>query len=277
MLDRSPFDVARYRRDGFAIVRGVVAANELPALRDEVDRLGDALVANPAGWGAEVDWERDHLDPSQRHLAGDAIARIEPLIDLSDAFAGLSRDPRLTAPAEAIFGDEVALFEDKLNLKLPGGAGFPWHQDWSCCWRASTDELVTCFVALDDATEENGPLEVIPGSHRGAICLPFRSDAENMDDPAFAAKTEGFEVDPRIIEPERVVRAPLGAGDMIVFDPYLLHSSDRNRSDRPRRTIIYTYHPLRLGPLYEYRETVARRAEAAARVRAHRPPATSAH
>ena len=223
MLDRSPFDVARYRRDGFAIVRGVVAANELPALRDEVDRLGDALVANPAGWGAEVDWERDHLDPSQRHLAGDAIARIEPLVDLSDAFAGLSRDPRLTAPAEAIFGDEVALFEDKLNLKLPGGAGFPWHQDWSCCWRASTDELVTCFVALDDATEENGPLEVIPGSHRGAICLPFRSDAENMDDPAFAAKTEGFEVDPRVIEPERVVRAPLGAGDMIVFDPYLLH------------------------------------------------------
>ena len=170
----------------------------------------------------------------------------------------------------------MALFEDKLNLKLPGGAGFPWHQDWSCCWRASTDELVTCFVVLDDATEENGPLEMIPGSHRGAICLPFRSDAENMHDPAFAAKTEGFEVDPRVHRAERVVRAPLGAGDMIVFDPYLLHSSDRNqptarggRSSTPITPSAWS--------LYEYRETVARRAEAAARVRAHRVPAASAN
>lgn len=57
---------------------------------------------------------------------------------------------------------------------------------------------------------------------------------------------------------------------MIVFDPYLLHSSDRNRSDRPRRTIIYTYHPARLGRLYEYRDVIEGRADAAAGVRAHR-------
>ena len=275
MPDRSPFDVAQYHRDGFVIVRGVVDTGEIGRLRAEVDRLGDALAEHREGWGSEVDWERDHVDEAERHLAGNAIARIEPLVDLSDAFAALARDPHVTAPAEAIFGDDVALFEDKLNLKLPGGAGFPWHQDWSCCWRAYTDELVTCFVALDDATEENGPLEVIPGSHRGRICLPFRSDAENIDDPAFAAKTEGFEVDPRAIDPRRVVRARLGAGDMIVFDPYLLHSSARNRSARPRRTIIYTYHPARLGRLYEYDEAVERRAEAAVRVRAHRLPAAS--
>lgn len=182
----------------------------------------------------------------------------------------ISSRPAVEQPALAVFGDDVALFEDKLNLKLPGGAGFPWHQDWSCCWRAYTDELVTCFVALDDATEENGPLEVIPGSHLGRICLPFRSDAENAADPAFAGKTEGFEVDPRAIDPRAVVRAQLGAGDMIVFDPYLLHYSARNRSDRPRRTIIYTYHPVRLGRLYEYEAALQLRAGAAARVRTHR-------
>ncbi len=271
-MERRHFDLERYRRDGYVIVRGVVDESEIGELRAEVDRLGDALVEHREGWGSQVDWERDHVDPAERHLAGNAIARIEPLVDLSDAFAALARDPRVTAPAEAIFGDDVALFEDKLNLKLPGGAGFPWHQDWSCCWRAYTDELVTCFVALDDATEENGPLEVIPGSHRGRICRPFRSDAEHLDDPAFAAKnqTDGFEVDPRAIDPARVVRAHLGAGDMIVFDPYLLHSSERNRSSRPRRTIIYTYHPARLGHLYEYEAGVQRRSTAAARVRAHR-------
>ena len=252
-------------------MRGVVDPAELEALRAEVDRLGEALAADGHDWGGQVDWERDHVEGAAvRDLSNVAIARIEPLIDLSDAFAALSRDPRVTAPAEAIFGDRVDLFEDKLNLKLPGRLGFPWHQDWSCCWRAHTDELVTCFVALDDATDENGPLEVIAGEPRPARCLPFRGDAENIDDPAFRAKTEGFEVDPAAIDAARLVRPRLAAGDMIVFDPYLLHYSDRNRSDRPRRTIIYTYHPAGLGRLYEYRDAVERRADAAGRVRAHR-------
>ncbi len=264
-----PIDVEKYRRDGYSIMRGVLDPAELETLRAEADRLSEALAADSGSWGSHVDWERDHVGPGGRHLAGTAIARIEPLIDLSDAFARLSRDPRVTAPAEALLDDEVELFEDKLNLKLPGGAGFPWHQDWSCCWRAHTDELVTCFVALDDATEENGPLEVIPGSHHRRVCLPFRSDAENIDDPAFRAKTEGFEVDPAAVDRTLLVRPQLRAGDMIVFDPYLLHHSDRNRSDQPRRTIIYTYHPARLGRLYEYADVVAGRAAAAARVRAH--------
>jgi ectoine hydroxylase-related dioxygenase (phytanoyl-CoA dioxygenase family) len=277
-MSAAPFAVEEYRRDGYAIVRGIVGPARLEELCAEADRLGDALAEAPARWGSHVDWERDHVEPSDRDLAGLKIARIEPLIDLSDIFAELSCDPRVTAPAEAIFGDGVALFEDKLNLKLPGGAGFPWHQDWSCCWRAHTDELVTCFVALDDATEENGPLQVIPGSHHPRTCLPFRGDAENIDDPAFRAKTEGFEVDPAAVDAASVVRATLGAGDMVVFDPYLLHASDRNVSDRPRRTIIYTYHPARLGRLYEYRDVTEERAAAAARVRARiRPKSQSQH
>ena len=267
----APIDLDQYHRDGYAVVRGVVDPADIDGLRAEVDRLGEALALDGHDWGSQVDWERDHLEGVAAHDLGNvAIARIEPLIDLSDAFAALSRDPRVTAPAEAILGDRVDLFEDKLNLKLPGGSGFPWHQDWSCCWRAHTDQLVTCFVALDDATDKNGPLEVIRGSHRPRVCLPFRGDAENIDDPAFRAKTEGFEVDPAAIDAADLVRPRLTAGDMLVFDPYLLHSSDRNRSDRPRRTIIYTYHPVRLGRIYEYDDAVERRAEAAARVRAHR-------
>ena len=46
---------------------------------------------------------------------------------------------------------------------------------------------------------------------------------------------------------------PLPAGGMIYFDPYLLHYSDLNRSTKPRRTIIYTYNPARLGSINEGR------------------------
>ena len=64
-------------------------------LRAEVDRLGEALALDGHDWGSQVDWERDHLEgAAARDLGNVAIARIEPLIDLSDAFAALSRDPR---------------------------------------------------------------------------------------------------------------------------------------------------------------------------------------
>lgn len=244
-------DLERYRRDGYLVLRSVIGEEDLVELRSEVDRLSHVLAEDPESWGHSVDWERDATGAPVR---GGAIARIEPLIDLSPAFAALAADPRITGPAERIFDDGVELFEDKLNLKLPGGGGFPWHQDWSCCWRAHTDDLVTCFLSLDDTTPENGPLQVIPGSHTPRACLPFNEAFDPVIGP-------DFEVDPREISEQRSVTPDLRAGDMIVFDPYLLHYSDRNASDRPRRTIIYTYGPQRLGRLYRYAPLAAGRAE----------------
>jgi ectoine hydroxylase-related dioxygenase (phytanoyl-CoA dioxygenase family) len=237
-------DVARYRSDGYLVIESVLNAAEIDGLRREVERLTAMIAAQPEAWGDTVDWDGNRPAAS----ASTAIKRLEPLIDLSQAFADLARDPRVTGPVQALFGDSVELFEDKLNMKLPGGSGFQWHQDWSCCWRAHTDELITCFVSLDDATEQNGALQVIPGSHRSRECLPFRAGGE-------------FDVDPAFVDESAAVTPRLRAGDMIVFDSYLLHYSDRNRSDLPRRTIIYTYSPGRLGRIYEYEALVAERAE----------------
>jgi ectoine hydroxylase-related dioxygenase (phytanoyl-CoA dioxygenase family) len=131
-------------------------------------------------------------------------------------------------------------FEDKLNLKLPGGSPYPWHQDWVCCWRAHTDELVTCFIYLDDADETNGCLQVIPGSQLGKPILPFKPGSR-------------FEIDPVSFDANKAVPAPLKAGEMILFDSYLLHYSDLNRSRTPRRAIIYTYNPARMGKINELR------------------------
>jgi Phytanoyl-CoA dioxygenase (PhyH) len=110
--------------------------------------------------GRYVPLESDeHLDAAVYAELADGVARrperhirmVEPVVDLSPAFASLARRAEVTAPARAILGDDVLLFEDTLNYKPPGGAGFVWHQDWACCWRAHTDELVTCFVYLDDS------------------------------------------------------------------------------------------------------------------------------
>ena len=229
-------DAARYERDGYRVCRNVLGAAELPALRRESDRLRDLAGDDPDAYAARIEWEAANVPDAEQARMRGVIRKLEPVIDLSPLFAELAASAVVTAPAAAILGGPVLLFEDKLNLKPPNGSTYPWHQDWSCCWRAHTDRLVTCFIYLDDADAGNGCLEVVPGSHAGKPILPFRAGSS-------------FEVDPAHIDAGSVVPVPLEAGDMIVFDPYLLHYSDRNRSRAARRTIIYTYNPAGLGDI----------------------------
>lgn len=232
--------VPTYREQGYLVLRGVLDPATLTAARQESDRLMALCGADADRFAARIEWEVDHLAPAERGGMDRVIRKLEPISDLSPFFAAVALTPAVAGPARAVFEDDVVLFEDKLNLKLPGGSPYPWHQDWSCCWRAHTDELATCFVYLDSADAENGCLQVVPGSHRDRAIYSFRGGGH-------------FEVDPSCIDPASVVPVPLAAGDMIVFDPYLLHYSDLNRSDSPRRAIIYTYNPARLGAVNEAR------------------------
>lgn len=224
---------ATYTKQGYAVIPGVLSEAELAEFRKESDRLVALCSADPEAHPRRLQWEVDYLADQERQGMAGVIRKIEPLIDLSPAFARLAEHPTIAGAAEAALGEPVVLFEDKLNLKLPGGSGFPWHQDWSCCWRAHTDELVTCFIYLDDSSATNGYLQVVPGSQRDKHIYPFTEGSTDVD-------IESFDHD--LITP-----VPLGAGGMIVFDPYLLHFSDRNLSGLPRRAIIYTYNPARLG------------------------------
>ena len=233
-MTSAPFDVESYRQQGFAVLRGVLDPAACAVARRESDSLMDRCAADSDAYGPRLELEVDHLAPEDSTGMDTVIRKIEPISDLSDFFARMALRDSVAGPARAVFDGDVRLFEDKLNLKLPGGSPYPWHQDWSCCWRAHTDELVTCFVYLDDADLANGCLQVIPGSHLGRPTHPFRG-------------TGHFEVDPAFVDTSRAVAVPLAAGDMIVFDPYLLHFSDLNRGTTPRRAIIYTYYPARLG------------------------------
>jgi ectoine hydroxylase-related dioxygenase (phytanoyl-CoA dioxygenase family) len=233
-------DIEQYRRDGYLTTPSALSPADLQVLRAASDEVLACCAADPERYRQRIEWERDHVDAS--HSAGmeRVIRKLEPVSDLSPVFAKYARHPGIIDPLRQIFGDEVCLFEDKLNLKLPGGSPYPWHQDWACCWRAHTDELITCFIYLDDADETMGCLQVIPGSHQGKPILPFREGGH-------------FEIDPAVVDSERASPVPLPAGGMIYFDPYLLHYSDYNTTTRPRRTIIYTYNPARLGLINEGR------------------------
>jgi ectoine hydroxylase-related dioxygenase (phytanoyl-CoA dioxygenase family) len=239
-IHASVVDVERFWRDGFLTAPAVFSEGQLDALRVEADRLLALCAATPERYARRIEWETDHLAADDRAGMDRVIRKLEPISDLSPLFSSFAYHEGVTGPVSAIFGEPVALFEDKLNLKLPGGSAYPWHQDWVCCWRAHTDQLITCFIYLDDADATNGCLQVIPGSHIGKPCLPFKPGSR-------------FEIDPAYVDKSKAVPVPLRAGEMIFFDAYLLHYSDLNRSHTPRRAIIYTYNPARLGKVNEGR------------------------
>lgn len=233
-------DVARYHQEGFLTAPAVVSEAVLQELRAESDRLMQLCYDQRQRYAARIEWEVDHLAAENQTGMEKVIRKLEPISDLSPIFREFAFSPLITGQVSAIFGEPVDLFEDKLNLKLPGGSPYPWHQDWVCCWRAHTDQLITCFIYLDDADSTNGCLHVIPGSHLGKPILPFRQGSR-------------FEIDPACVDIAKSVPVSLKAGEMIFFDPYLLHFSDLNRSRSPRRAIIYTYYPARLGKINESR------------------------
>ena len=233
-------DVEQYRREGFLTADSVLSSEDLERLRAASDEVLVRCAAEPERYARRIEWEKDHLDDAHRSGMERVIRKLEPVSDIAPLFAEYAHHPGIVDPLRQIFDDDVSLFEDKLNLKLPGGSPYPWHQDWVCCWRAHTDELITCFIYLDDADETMGCLQVIPGSHQGKPILPFKEGGH-------------FEIDPSVVHEERAVPVPLKAGGMIYFDPYLLHFSDFNTTDRPRRTIIYTYNPARLGDINQGR------------------------
>jgi ectoine hydroxylase-related dioxygenase (phytanoyl-CoA dioxygenase family) len=233
-------DVERYYREGFLTVPSVLDAEQIVTLRAESDRLMNFFYEQRDQYPRRIEWEVDHLAEGDKRGMEKVIRKLEPILDFSPAFKELAFSPRISGPISAIFGEPVDLFEDKLNFKLPGGSPYPWHQDWVCCWRAHTDRLITCFIYLDDADEVNGCLQVVPRSHSNKPILPFREGSR-------------FEVDPAYVDPNQIVAVPLKAGEMIFFDPYLLHYSDLNRGRIPRRAIIYTYYPASLGKINQER------------------------
>ena len=144
-------DAALYREQGFLTAPSVLSPQRLAVLRAESDRVLAVCAGDSERYARRIEWEVDHLADGERAGMDRVIRKLEPVSDLSPIFAGLARDPAITGPVAATFGEPVELFEDKLNLKLPGGSSYPWHQDWSCCWRAHTDELITCFMYFQSA------------------------------------------------------------------------------------------------------------------------------
>jgi ectoine hydroxylase-related dioxygenase (phytanoyl-CoA dioxygenase family) len=219
---------ARYTIDGFASVGRVLGAAALQRLSERFDAICDGEVELPTdtvNFHADLAWgpgtgvsRRDAVWMILAPYANDAVvaevAADRRILELASLFLG--------GPARIVTGQFVA-------KPARHGAVVPWHQD-SCYW--GDEPRTTCWLAIDDATPENGCMRMIPGSHRqgqrGFAAKRFeRIDRELFETSDVAVETQ--------------VYVPVPAGCASFHSTHTVHASDANTSAHRRRGMALTY------------------------------------
>lgn len=153
------------------------------------------------------------------------IMRTENFVDFHEDFDQLLRGENLTGILAQLTRDDMLLFKDKINYKMPGGNGFQAHLDAPAYDHIGKIEHTTANLAVDAATIENGCVEVVAGSHRMDVKL-----------------AEGGRIDGNWEASQTWIPVELAAGDLLMFGSHLAHRSASNKSKKPRASVYATYH-----------------------------------
>ncbi|MDZ7629239.1 MAG: phytanoyl-CoA dioxygenase family protein [Parvularculaceae bacterium] len=254
---------AGFNHDGVVIVRNFATPEECAALKARAFALIDAF---------DIDAHRTIFSTTtQSHAAddyflssGDKISffleeeafdaggqLIRPkreavnkighcLHDLDPVFAAFSRSAMMKQAAEAVGFRAPRLLQSMVIMKSPHiGGEVTCHQDSTFLY-TEPESCIGFWVALDEATLENGCMEFIPGDHNGPLRRLFRRKPEGG--------TEMVTLDDDPYPEERRVAAPAGVGDLVIFSGRAPHLSRANRSARPR--MAYTLHMIEASARY---------------------------
>jgi ectoine hydroxylase-related dioxygenase (phytanoyl-CoA dioxygenase family) len=222
---------AAFQRDGYVLVRKLFDAEEMTLLLDYA-RHDEALEQSAY---ARKDASGNETKLALWNHAGE------------DLYSMFSRSPRIVDPMEQLLGGEVYLYHMKMMLKEPRvGGAWEWHQDYGY-WYSNgclLPDMASCLIAVDRATQANGCLQVIRGSHHmGRIDHGKAGEQTGADAERVEAALERMELVYIEAEP----------GDSLFFHANLLHRSDANRSPDPRWSLICCYNTRQNDPYKESR------------------------
>lgn len=150
---------------------------------------------------------------------------------IAKGFHDLLWHPAFTVPASQLLGGAVRFWHDQLFCKpAKHGGVVAWHQDYSYWTRTKPMAHLTCWIGLDDSTQENGCLHYVPKSHLWNL-LPITGLANDMN----AIQTVLTKEQKENFKP---VAIELKAGETSFHHPLLVHGSFENKSKRPRRAVV---------------------------------------
>ncbi len=196
----------------------------------QADKLLEELVdlSNPQSPGNELFHEyhsNESTDPNKILFHALGAWRIKP------SFHDILWAPGFLIPASQLLGGAVRFWHDQLFCKPARHGGVvAWHQDYSYWTRTQPMQHLTCWIALDDANEENGCLHYIPQSHEWDL-LPITGLAGDME--SIKSVLNPLQYDKFIPTP-----VPLKKGHATFHHPLTIHGSFENRSAFPRRAVV---------------------------------------
>lgn len=164
------WQIDQFHQQGFLVVEEVLSSADIAALQSDFDGWVEESRGHATVWGETLDGrprfdiERDHAPdhPSLRRVASPT--------EISEAYHHTALNSRMaTIAAQLIGGSGTRFHHSKINSKLPHTATeVKWHQDFLFTPH-SNDDIITALLMVSEVTPENGPLNVVPGSHQGPL------------------------------------------------------------------------------------------------------------
>ena len=227
-------------RDGYLLVEEAVTPAQLEAMRGDLSSWVDESRSHDEPFGTPTIDGRPRFDMGTEHRPDNpALRRVNNPSDISGAYEDVIANAPVVDMIADLIGPDVKFHHCKINLKLPGSATVVgYHQDFAYTPHTN-DDIITTLIMLDDTTEENGCLMVVPGSHRGPIHSLFEGD-----------RFTGFVADDVESEASSKAVAVTGrAGGACLMHTRLLHGSAANLSRRPRGLYICVFSAADAVPL----------------------------
>jgi phytanoyl-CoA hydroxylase len=224
-------EVRFFVENGYLIVPNLISPEEVEELRQDAVRVARGV------------YPCETIAPVPETVSDDAVLRTILCIHqphyISPIMAAYARHPKIcgilsqiTAAHLPYWDGSVKCMQSMLFVKPPQFQGQAWHQD-EIYIPTRDRSLIGAWIALDDATIENGCLWVVPCSHRSGYLYPQRPH-DNADEFDFAPESFGFDESAEV-----PVEVP--AGSLVFFNGYLLHRSRKNRSEVYRRVLVNHY------------------------------------
>jgi len=242
--------IVQFRSEGFLAFSDVLTPAEVEASRAALHHLTRELVTTPKGRYVPAKDKSIHGAATYESLdgivsvtlergfdpAGQTPEEIEMKVRKYWAFVRedevfqrmVSPGSRLHGVVSSLLGPDSILFQEMALVKPPFiGSEKPWHQDNAYFSFAPLDAILGVWIALDDATTENGCMHTIPGGHKaGAFRHHHGSDCE---------------IDKGLLEVERAVPVPIPAGGAMFFYGLLPHQTPPNFSPGRRRALQFHF------------------------------------
>lgn len=222
----------QFWQDGVLVVERAVSPERLGNLRAVFATWLEESKTHAEDFGETLDG-RARFDLEPGHTAqSPALRRVQSPEEISPIYADAMRNARTVDMVTELIGPAIKFHHGKVNCKLPGAATkVKFHQDFPF-QPMSNDDVVTALLFVDDVTLQNGPLEVVPGTHKGPLYPHWHHGVFTgavADDVYEAHK-------------DRIVKCTGKAGSVCLMHSSLLHGSAPNLSDRARTLYITTYY-----------------------------------